>query len=306
MTVPLNPRDVYALEQFVSLKYFGEMRDAFAECVQAADDALAVFMRHLPPDYRARHISLQPDAVWGETVLPNMRWTLAGLNEGYIRVSHGDMDALGMAGNVRTTFTGISREFVWDWMNEKDLNRFDDGWKIASKLAANINCTAMGSWLDGHLVGLRGLKMPDDWPQYQIVSTARVKTDQPVPRNGVYLPDIDGACAQYLIAGYDAWGAPIRVSPSGEAYKRIPTTWTLVERIADTGGRIDSGATSNGPAGVPHSLRCEAGQPCPKDGWWITPAGESSRRQFAQGDIMPALGGDDGRTIWQWSVDQAG
>ena len=47
-------------------------------------------------------------------------------------------------------------------------------------------------------------------------------------------------------------------------------------------------------------LRCEAGQPCPKDGFWSTPAKQNSRRAFKQGELMPSLGGDYGLTIWQW------
>jgi Domain of unknown function (DUF1911) len=51
-------------------------------------------------------------------------------------------------------------------------------------------------------------------------------------------------------------------------------------------------------------LRCQAGEPCPRTGWWLTPAKEGSRRQFEQGTIMPAIGGDYGSTIWQWDETQ--
>lgn len=102
MTVPLISQEIYLLARYSSLDYFGQMRDHFAECVKAAEDALAEFMRHLPPDYRSRPLYQQPDAVWGERVIPNMQWALAGLNDGYIRISHGDLDGLGFAGNVRT------------------------------------------------------------------------------------------------------------------------------------------------------------------------------------------------------------
>lgn len=47
-------------------------------------------------------------------------------------------------------------------------------------------------------------------------------------------------------------------------------------------------------------LRCEAGQPCLKDGEWETPAQTNSRRRFKQGEIMPSLDTDYGQTIWQW------
>lgn len=51
-------------------------------------------------------------------------------------------------------------------------------------------------------------------------------------------------------------------------------------------------------------LRCEAGQPCPKAGYWLTPAKADSRRFFNQGETMPSLGGDYGDTIWQWDDNQ--
>lgn len=48
--------------------------------------------------------------------------------------------------------------------------------------------------------------------------------------------------------------------------------------------------------------RVESGQPCPKTGYWFTPAQANSRRAFKQGDIMPAF--EDSRwgaTLWYWS-----
>ena len=46
--------------------------------------------------------------------------------------------------------------------------------------------------------------------------------------------------------------------------------------------------------------RCEAGQPCPKAGFWSTPARAGSRQRFVAGQPMPEVGGDYGATIWQW------
>lgn len=46
-------------------------------------------------------------------------------------------------------------------------------------------------------------------------------------------------------------------------------------------------------------LRCEAGQPCLREGEWETPAQANSRRRFKQGDVMPSVEGDYGQTIWQ-------
>lgn len=59
--------------------------------------------------------------------------------------------------------------------------------------------------------------------------------------------------------------------------------------------------TMQGPLVGP--LRCEAGQPCPRDGEWETPAQANSRRRFKQGEVMPSVEGDYGQTIWQWVGD---
>ncbi|SEL79915.1 protein of unknown function [Pseudomonas agarici] len=52
--------------------------------------------------------------------------------------------------------------------------------------------------------------------------------------------------------------------------------------------------------------RVAAGQPCPKSGWWFTPARLNSRRYFQQGAAFPVIEGSDyGLTFWQWSPDQS-
>jgi Immunity protein 72 len=58
-------------------------------------------------------------------------------------------------------------------------------------------------------------------------------------------------------------------------------------------------------ASDPLRLRCDGGQPCPREGWWFTPAKADSRQHFQQGDVMSRLGGDYGETIWQWDAQQA-
>ena len=51
-------------------------------------------------------------------------------------------------------------------------------------------------------------------------------------------------------------------------------------------------------------LRCEAGYPCPREGYWFTPAKTDSRRFFKQGELMPAFESQYGATIWQWDEQQ--
>ena len=67
-----------------------------------------------------------------------------------------------------------------------------------------------------------------------------------------------------------------------------------LEKIKSSAGRVEDSALR---------LRCEAGQPCPREGEWETPAQANSRRRFKQGDVMPSVEGDYGQTIWQWVND---
>ncbi len=53
-------------------------------------------------------------------------------------------------------------------------------------------------------------------------------------------------------------------------------------------------------------LRCEGGQPCPRTGYWHTPALEGGRQRFDAGAVMPKYDSDYGATIWQWDSNQAG
>lgn len=61
----------------------------------------------------------------------------------------------------------------------------------------------------------------------------------------------------------------------------------------------DSATMPEAPTRVP------AGQPCPRTGYWMTPASAGSRRRFQAGDVMPDLRGAWGATIWQWDVKQS-
>jgi hypothetical protein len=58
-------------------------------------------------------------------------------------------------------------------------------------------------------------------------------------------------------------------------------------------------------ASAPFAVRCEAGHPCPKTGYWWTPAKQNSRAYFQQGEVMPDFPDSSyGATIWQWDVTQ--
>ncbi len=311
MATPLIPQEIYLLERYSSLDYFGEMRDAWAKMLDAAEEALRQFMTQLPADYRKRHQSMQPDVVWGGRVLPNFRSTMAYLNKGYIQLSHGDFSALGMAGGVLSDIKGQTFDYPADWMPQDLQDQFWHWQGVASDLASNISFTSSAGWNNGSLSSRyhssnRGpLNPPASWPLYRLNPKITVKSGEPVQVAGIYLPACDDSAAQFLYRneqfpeadeaniGYD----PKRMQNVGTA----PTTWTLVERVADSGGGVP-GADDPVLQGI--RLRCEAGRACPRGGMWFTPAAPD-KRHFKQGEIMPSIGGDYGLTIWQWDEQQS-
>ena len=313
MNTPLIPQEIYLLERYCSLEYFGQLRDEFAACVKAAEDALGEFMRHLPTDYRSRREFDQPDLVWGERVIPNLQWALQGLHEAYILVSRGDADALGMAGNIDTSFASIVRDYFTDWMPEPCQENYDKHMSLAWKMSSNISRTQQGNWRRNTLASgyserdFGPLDAPASWPIYRLNPAIRVKTDEKVPQNGVYLPDTPGSCAEFLIEGYEGWEANVMnhpENPQDRSFTKQPTVWTLVERVADSGGGTGSGP-QDGDTSQQRRPNVPAGSPCPETGWWFTPAQSGSRRYFKQGAVMPALSSDYGDTFWQWSPDQS-
>ncbi|MBG6079248.1 hypothetical protein [Rubrivivax gelatinosus] len=303
MTVILNPAEIYLLSRYASLDYFGAMRDHFGACVRAAESGLERFMLNLPRRYRDLEAWRQPDIVWGGRVIPNMKWALDVLNRGYIDISHGDLDGMGASSNVGSAFSSIVRDYSVDWMSGEFRAKYSRERADAWMMAMNIYHTYYCNWEPRSLTtdydeGARGLMSPpESWPLYLPSRTVKVESGQQVLISGVYLPAAAG-CSQFLIRGHVARGAlppddPNDLRTTDE--RAIPTTWTLVEKIADSGGGIP-GASDPWLAGIRE--RCIAGEACPRTGWWTTPAAPA-RRRFVAGTVMPELGGDWGTTVWQ-------
>lgn len=93
-----------------------------------------------------------------------------------------------------------------------------------------------------------------------------------------------------------AWAVVAQAS-----YTTRPCKWYFVEKIE---GEYDDESDGGQDPRQAQTLRCEAGQPCPREGWWFTPASASGRRHFKLGEVMPATSGDYGLTIWQWDERQ--
>jgi len=147
---------------------------------------------------------------------------------------------------------------------------------------------------------------------YKLASAVLAKSGDPLPMSGIYLPDIDDSCAEFLSTEYETApqarvyvGDKDLVEPDtgikyGQqaVYIEQPCSWRLVERVSDIG-------TSSTPSLLdPAVLRVPAGKPCPQSGIYFAPAKENSRKRFMKGEIMPTFDSTYGATIWQWDSDQ--
>ncbi|MCA6215115.1 hypothetical protein KGA65_01050 [Ideonella sp. B7] len=81
--------------------------------------------------------------------------------------------------------------------------------------------------------------------------------------------------------------------PDEERHYQTPSESVAIEHAVRDGAKV-----------APQNLRCEANHPCPKTGFWFTPARAGSRQRFEAGQVMPEVGGDYGATIWQWDDEQ--
>ena len=91
------------------------------------------------------------------------------------------------------------------------------------------------------------------------------------------------------------------------AYTRRPCKWYYVELVNDE--YEDHDGTYAGTLEVkdkPVQRSIPAGQPCPRSGWWHTPARSDSRRRFTEGEVFPAIENSDyGATFWLWDENQS-
>lgn len=297
----IRPQEIYLLERYSSAEYFKDLVEAFKNMLDAAERALDIFMSDLPYDYRDRHISEQPDIVWGERVLPNFRSTMQALHIGYKELLDGDLSALQYAGNVATDFRAQRVDYWPDWMDETNLALFDQWQAQASVLASNIMNTVFGGWLVRYLTEdydsqyFGELNLPKTLPVYRYNSIVYVRSGEMVPLDGIYVPLVSDASAQLMLKGHDAYEALVGLSESGLQYgHEEPVEWMLVERIADEGGSDNSINVEN--------IKASAGQSCPKSGYWWSPANQSKSRYFEQGEVFPKIDSDWGETIWYLEV----
>lgn len=165
----------------------------------------------------------------------------------------------------------------------------------------------------GYMVERGLLEPPPEFPRHVVDPQVTCKPGTRCGRSGVWVPQqwLDGArdfSVAFAIEGrpmqpaFHIIGLEPDATFEGLTYREtraVDTTWHFVHK-SDS---IHQGPSLSG-ADVAIRLRCEAGHPCPREGFWVTPAKGDSRRYFRAGDQMPDLRTDYGATIWQWDEQQ--
>lgn len=314
MQINFQYEQVRLLELFSSAHYFGALRDKWKETIEHVESCLEAYITTLPPNYRSKPLPDQPDITWGHRVLPNFQRTLGKLNQAYIMLTHGDVSALGYANSVRSDFKG-QLDYIADWMSESDRKTYEDNIYSAVVMAHNIVLTDEAAWqsLDSILTQeqLAPFSALLSRGSYQTNIRVFVRSGEKTAVSGVYASDVDQSCPQFL--GTHRKRAPLTsvcigtedlLDPcTGEKYdeqkiyKQVECTWYLIERD-------DIETFSPGPTQTSQLLKIEAGELCPKTGFYFTPALLDSRKHFVKGELMPNLKSTYGQTIWQWDEIQ--
>ena len=313
----LPPEEILLLEHYTSIEYFGELRAVWGKLISHLEMCLTNFMGNLPADYRSRPLPEQADIVWGERVLPNFRETFQGLCSGYIKLSHGDASGLHFAHGPLSDFKGQS-DFWADWMSPPDQNTYGDLLNTAVSMASNI-CASEGAYwnpvdLRANADEIGNLQIPKIWNSYRIKSNVSVISGAKTSQDGVYVPDVEQSCPQFLSKKYaqapeaivlvrmDALLSPASGEKYGEqpVYRKEPCTWYLVER---TPGGMEIASMPSLIGKETHRLL--AGDSCREAGYYFTPSRKDSRRKFEKDEIMPDFNTGYGATIWQWDSNQS-
>jgi len=315
MPTALDRKEIYLLEHYSSIEYFRVCRDTWGAMVTHVEQALDTFMRNLPLDYRNRPLPEQPDVVWGEQVLPNFRDTYDSLCDGLVLLINGDSSGLSRCNGPLNDFIG-QREFWAEWMPADDREKYSALLRKATDIARNISSTEKSYWKPGELAGSNNsgpagpVEFPKIFPGYRLNRAVTLRSGDPIRITGIYLPDIDDSCAEFINIGYGNTpeaityiGEEVLLHPTTKVpygtkkiYKNVACTWTMVEH--------DTGAPTS-PSFVPtQSIRVTGGHECPQTGFYFSPAKASSRQWFERGEAMPSFESEYGLTIWQYDDNQ--
>lgn len=315
MHITFNPDQIRLLELFISPSYLGDLRDKWSQMIDHVESCLAAYMSNLPPNYRSKPLPEQPDIFWGHRVMPNFRDTLESLNRGLILLTHEDFAGLSSAHGPRSDGKGQT-DFWAGWMSNDDEKMYENLLYTAVGMANNIVLTEGAYWnfLDPskHVRDLHRSLNTFANRRYNINRSVFVRSGEATKASGIYVPDCDHACPQFLNnSRHSSPLAQVHVSSKDllhpitrEKYdeqmifEEKDCVWYLVE--SSDGGISDSMEQESS-----ESLCVSGGESCPKTGFYFTPAKLNSRTWLEERSIMPSFDSDYGRTIWQWDANQS-
>lgn len=149
--------------------------------------------------------------------------------------------------------------------------------------------------------------LPPKIPEYAPDTSVSCKTGDIVPWTGVWVPSTGMGTAALAFARQNlqimqpAYEIASRDEDGYATFKLVDCVWHPVK---PTGRMIEHPVLAQLKREQDNARgRCESGERCPREGHWFTPAAQDSRRMFQLGEVMPSMGGDYGKTIWQWGAD---
>ena len=320
----LFPKEIYAIEQFLSYEYYYETVKLWEELIQYAEDLLDKYSAHLAPDHRAQHPSHQADYVWGTIVLPNFKATLHHLIDGLDDLKEGHLSILRRMSSIGNDLMAQNRDYPPDWMDKVEKGAsalYIEKKKLLSIRATNIEIVNSYYHLqrdykelldDKYLVGL---SFPDVLPIYRLNPSIMVSTDEPIVHTGIYRSIEPYSACKFLMREKDVgaeeeqeWSTAPQVEAfesnpdnyTRETYKYpicISTTWILVERVSDE-NQLDNNSNHI-------KLTKKGGEKAGHTGYWTTPAQPNTRAYFKKDEILPTLSQVDwGEVYWYFDGEE--
>lgn len=203
----------------------------------------------------------------------------------------------------KSLFNGLKKGL--EYIDEDDLNSDSDDGFCDSSIISDFKYYNTEYNLNAEI--------PSPVPHFEIDQSISIKTTEVCPWTGVWYPEtgLERHSLVFAIKGYpmpptfccDKTMEELAAeSANGDAFSSdiettaVETTWHPVKLATENSKNVTT---------LTEKLRCEANQPCPKTGYWSTPAKLGSRRPFNQGETMPDFPNSTyGVTIWMWDSNQ--
>ncbi|RKG30468.1 hypothetical protein D7V20_18995 [Acinetobacter rongchengensis] len=323
----LFPQEIYLIELFISYEYYYETVKLWEDLIQYAEGLLDKYNVNLVSDHRSQHLSHQADYVWGTIVLPNFKGTLHHLQSGLEDLKDGFLPILGRMSSICNDLVAQGRDYPCDWMDQVIKGAsiiFKEKKDIISVRANNIYVASDYNmqWDYKDLLKNKsykrdvGIIYPKVFPKYNLNQSITMQTGEPIMVTGIYHATEPYSACKFLmkeknnysgmvgewvtapkVKGFENNPNNFTTLDTIENSRRVPTTWILVERVAE-GNDVDLTPTQE-------KLSQKGGEPCPKTGYWTTPARPGTRRYFTQGEVLPTLPNADwGIVYWYFSSEE--